>query len=86
MANTDREAKELLARAYREAEEIKGEGDREALKIYADAYSEDPEFFKFVKSLQVYSQIMDKNTTLVLSTDSELFEYLNSKELATGIK
>ena len=78
-ANTDREAKELLAEAYKEAEEIKGEGDREALKIYADAYSEDPEFFKFVKSLQVYSQIMDENTTLVLSTDSELFEYLNSK-------
>ena len=83
MANTDREAKELLARAYKEAEEIKGEGDREALKIYADAYSEDPEFFKFVKSLQVYSQIMDKNTTLVLSTDSELFEYLNAKELSS---
>lgn len=83
MANTDREAKELLAKAYKEAEEIKGEGDREALKIYADAYSEDPEFFKFVKSLQVYSQIMDKNTTLVLSTDSELFEYLNAKELSS---
>ena len=40
-------------------------------------------FFKFVKSLQVYSQIMDKNTTLVLSTDSELFEYLNAKELSS---
>jgi membrane protease subunit HflC len=80
-ANTDREVKELLAKAYKEAEEIKGEGDKEALKIYADAYSEDPEFFKFVKSLQVYSQIMDQNTTLVLSTDSELFEYLNSKEI-----
>ncbi len=80
-ASTDREAKELLAKAYKESEEIKGEGDREALKIYADAYSEDPEFFKFVRSLQVYSQIMDNNTTLVLSTDSELFEYLNSKEL-----
>ena len=80
-ANTDREVKELLAKAYKEAEEIKGEGDKEALKIYADAYSKDPEFFRFVKSLQVYSEIMDKNTTLVLSTDSELFEYLNSKEL-----
>ncbi len=80
-ANTDREVKELLARAYKEAEEIKGEGDRQALKIYADAYSKDPEFFKFVKSLQVYSQIMDKNTTLVLSTDSDLFQYLNSRKL-----
>jgi membrane protease subunit HflC len=85
-ANTDREVKELLAKAYKEAEEIKGEGDKEALRIYAEAYSEDPEFFKFVKSLQVYSQIMDKNTTLVLSTDSELFEYLNSKELTGGKK
>lgn len=85
-ANTDREVKELLAKAYKEAEEIKGEGDKEALRIYAEAYSEDPEFFKFVKSLQVYSQILDKNTTLVLSTDSELFEYLNSKELTGGKK
>jgi modulator of FtsH protease HflC len=85
-ANTDREVKELLAKAYKEAEEIKGEGDKQALKIYADAYSEDPEFFKFVKSLQVYSKIMDKNTTLVLSTDSELFEYLNAKELSSGKK
>jgi membrane protease subunit HflC len=84
-ANTDREVKELLAEAYKEAEEIKGEGDKEALRIYADTYSEDPEFFKFVKSLQVYSEIMDKNTTLVLSTDSELFEYLNSKKIADGI-
>ncbi len=85
-ANTDREVKELLAKAYKEAEEIKGDGDKQALKIYADAYSEDPEFYKFVKSLQVYSQILDKNTTLVLSTDSELFEYLNSKELTNGKK
>jgi len=85
-ANTDREVKELLAKAYKEAEEIKGEGDKEALKIYAEAYSEDPEFFKFIKSLQVYSEILDKNTTLVLSTESELFEYLNSKELAGGKK
>lgn len=80
-ANTDREVKELLAKAYKEAEEIKGEGDREALKKYAAAYGKDPEFFKFIKSLQVYSEIMDKNTTLVLSTDSELFEYLNSRKL-----
>ncbi len=80
-ANTDREVKELLAKAYKEAEEIKGEGDKQALKIYADAYSEDPDFYKFVKSLQVYSKIMDKNTTLVLSTDSELFEYLNKKDV-----
>ena len=71
----------MLATAYKEAEEIRGEGDRQALKIYADAYSKDPEFFKFTKSLQVYSEIMDKNTTLVLSTDSELFEYLNSRKL-----
>ena len=85
-ANTDREVKELLAKAYKEAEEIKGEGDKEALKIYAEAYSEDPEFFNFVKSLQVYSKILDQNTTLILSTDSELFEYLNAKKLTSGKK
>ncbi len=76
-AKVDREVKEILAEAYKAAEKLKGEGDRQALKIYAEAYGEDKEFFEFMKSMELYKEILDKESTLVLSTDSDLFRYLN---------
>lgn len=74
-AETDREATRIMAEAYREAEIIKGEGDKQAMTIYADAFGQDPEFFEFVKSLEVYRQIMQNKTTLILSIESPLFKY-----------
>ena len=79
-AQTDKEVSEILAKAYQEAETIKGEGDREAIRIYAEAYGEDPEFFEFLKSLEIYKDILRDKSTLVLSTESELFKYLDSHE------
>lgn len=76
-ALADRDAKEILAKAYKEAEEIKGNGDKEAIKIYSEAYGQDPEFFEFLKSLDIYQEVMRNNTTLIISTDSELFKYFN---------
>ncbi len=76
-ARADREVKEILAESYKQAEIRKGEGDRQALKIYAEAYGEDAEFFEFMRSMEVYESILGENSTLVLSTDSELFRYLN---------
>ncbi len=76
-ARADREVKEILAESYKKAEIRKGEGDRQALKIYAEAYGKDPEFFEFMRSMEVYETILGENSTLVLSTDSELFRYLN---------
>lgn len=75
-AETDREVSEILARAYKESEIIKGEGDRAAMKIYGEAYGQDQEFFEFKKSLETYEKILQSKSTLVLSTDSELFKYL----------
>jgi membrane protease subunit HflC len=80
-AETDKEVKEIIAAAYREAEIIKGEGDQNSIKIYADAYGKNPEFFQFLKSLEVYRDILKDKTTLVLSTDSELFRYLNPEKI-----
>ena len=79
-AETDREVAEILAEAYRAAETLKGEGDSEAMRIYAEAYGKDQEFFLFLRSLEAYEQVLDENTTVVLSTDSDLFRYLESME------
>ncbi len=80
-ADTDLTVAKMLADADKQAEIIKGEGDREATRIYAEAYSEDEAFFEFMKSLETYQEILKEKSTLVLSTDSELFKYLDSREM-----
>ena len=79
-AKTDKEAQDILSEAYKQSEIIKGQGDKEAMKTYIEAYGKDPEFFNFTKSLDAYEKILDENTVLILSTDSELFRYLNMKD------
>ena len=71
---------EILAKAYKESEIIKGQGDKEAMRIYAEAYGQDREFFEFKKSLETYEKILRSKSTLILSTDSELFKYLMTFE------
>ena len=70
--------KTILSQAYRQAQEIKGEADAEATKIYAGAYNKDPEFYSFVKTLEIYKNTLDKNTWLILTTDSDYLKYLKS--------
>jgi membrane protease subunit HflC len=72
-----KELQEIEAEAYRQGEVIKGKADAEAIKIYADAYNMDPEFYSFVKSLETYRKAVNSNTTLILSTDNELYRYLD---------
>jgi membrane protease subunit HflC len=74
----ERELKRIQSEAYRRAQEIKGEADARATKIYADAYNRDPEFYQFMKTLETYRTIMDKETWLLLSTDAEFLKYLKS--------
>lgn len=76
-AAADREAREIMARALKEAEIIRGEGDRQAMKIYTDAYMKDETFYAFTRSMDLYKKILGEKSTLVLSTDSDLFRYLN---------
>ena len=77
-AQTDKEVSEILAKAYQQSEQIKGEGDREAIRIYGDAYSQDHDFFEFSRSLALYKEILQGNSTLILSTETDLFLYLTS--------
>ncbi|MFO8057039.1 MAG: protease modulator HflC [bacterium] len=75
-AEADRKKQEILSEAYEKAEAIRGEGDAEAARIYAAAFSKDPEFYRFWRTLQSYDKILGQKSTLVLSDDSELFQYL----------
>lgn len=75
-AKADRERTELLAEARRKAEELRGEGDAKATQIYADAFTQDAEFYEFYRSLEAYRQSFNaKDDILVLEPDSEFFRY-----------
>jgi membrane protease subunit HflC len=76
IATTEKEKTIILADAYKSAEETRGEGEATALGIYAKAYSADPEFYEFLKTLETYKSVIDSSTTLVLPADSKLFELL----------
>lgn len=78
LGKVDKELKEILSGANKDSLIIKGKADAEATKIYGLAYSQDPEFFSFEKSLEAYKNIVGKNTSLVLSSDSELYQYLKN--------
>ncbi len=76
IGKTQRELERIQSEAYRKSEEIKGKADAQATKIYADTYSKDPNFYKFLKSLEALKATASKKQTLILSTDSEFYELM----------
>jgi len=72
----ERELKQITSEAYRLAQEIAGRADAEAADIYAAAYNADPEFYRFVKTMEVLKETLDEQTVLVLSTDNDFLRYL----------
>jgi len=82
-ATADREAVELVSDAQRESEVIRGEADAERNRIYAQSYGQDQEFFAFYRSLRAYQRSLRGDTsTMVISPDSEFFEYLKQDRVA----
>jgi membrane protease subunit HflC len=80
-ARADREVVEILAAAKKEAEILRGEGDAQRSATYADAYTRDPAFFDFYRSLEAYSTALDKSgTSMVLSPNSEFFRYFRDPD------
>jgi modulator of FtsH protease HflC len=75
-ANADRQKEEILSTAYKESETIRGKGDAEATRIYGDAYSQNPQFYKLTRTLESYKKILDDKTTIILSSDSDLLKIL----------
>ena len=76
-ALTEKDKTIILATAYKESQEIRGEGEAKALEIYANAFNKDPDFYEFTRTLEAYKKIIDKKTTLILPADSKLFKTLN---------
>jgi len=77
-ADVDREKTIILAEANRTANILRGEGEAQAIEIYSQALQTDPEFYAFQRSLEAYQVALTENTTLVLSTDDQLFRYLTT--------
>ena len=75
------EHEKIMADAHAEATTILGNAEAQAMAVLGKAYREDPEFYKFIRALDSYDLIIDKNTTLMLPADSELFKYLDSKSI-----
>ena len=80
-ADADKEATIVAARAYAESQKLMGEGDAQATAIYAKAFEQDAEFYGFLRTLEAYQKFLAQQTTLVLSSDSELFRYLASSQV-----
>ena len=76
LGQTDKEVAMIRSEAQRKAEIIRGKADAEATRIYNEAYSADPEFFAFSRTLESYGQSIGKHTTLLIGTDSDYFSYL----------
>ena len=75
-AEADRRREEIVSEAYKRAEETRGEGDAEAARIYGDAYSRNPQFYKLTRTLETYKKALDEQTTVILSSDSEFLKLL----------
>jgi membrane protease subunit HflC len=75
-AEADRERARILSEAERKAAEIRGAAEADAARVYADALGADPDFYRFVRTLEAYDEIIDENTTVVLPADSPLMKGL----------
>ena len=74
-SNVDKQAQIITAEAERDANVLRGEGEAEAIRIFAEALEQDPEFYRFQRSLEAYQKVFTENTTVILPSDSELFTY-----------
>ncbi len=78
-ADAERQREIILAEAYREAQKIKGEGDAGAARIYAQAFSKNPEFYSFYRSMEAYrSSFRNKSDVMILEPSSDFFKYLKN--------
>jgi len=76
----ERDLKKISSEAYRKAQEIRGAADAKSTAIYAEAYSKDPEFYAFWNTLESYKHSLPGRTTVLLSTESDYFQFLKSQK------
>ncbi|MEM7696772.1 MAG: protease modulator HflC [Verrucomicrobiota bacterium] len=81
IGNMERDLREIESEAYKTVEETRGKADAEATQIYADAYNSTPaaaDFYEFLRTMELYKEMLAGDSTVVLSTDSDLFKYLKA--------
>jgi membrane protease subunit HflC len=84
-SRADRERTVILAEAKRQAQVLRGDGDADSIRIYAEAFETDPEFFAFYRSMEAYrNALSDSDTTMVLSPESEFFRFFG--DIAGGAR
>jgi membrane protease subunit HflC len=82
-AIADKDKVVILADAYKKAELLRGEGDAEAARIYAEGFSQNPEFYEFTRSMRAYVETFEnKSDVMLIDANSDFLKYLNSKEIS----
>ena len=82
-AIADKDKVVILAEAYKKAELLRGEGDAEAARIYAEGFSQDPEFYEFTRSIKAYVETFEnKSDMMLIDANSEFLKYLNQKKIS----
>ena len=79
-AETDLEVTRITSDAFLKAQQMRGQGDAEALRIYADAFQQDPKFYEFQRTLEAYEKTLGEGTTVVLPLGTEFFKYLGKSK------
>ena len=82
LGTMEKELRQIRSEAYRQVQEIQGKADAEATRIYGQAYNQNPEFYAFLRTLESYKEKTNKNSVLILTTDSDFYQYL--KEATPG--
>ncbi|MBN2017781.1 MAG: protease modulator HflC [Candidatus Cloacimonetes bacterium] len=80
LGKMQRELDLIQSTAYQKAQEIKGKADASAIKIYANAYNKDPEFYEFLKTLETYERTIDSTNTIIMTTDGDYYKFLKKME------
>lgn len=76
LGTMEKELSQIRSTAYRQVQEIRGKADAEATRVYGDAYNRDPEFYAFSRTLEAYKEGQNKNSVMILTTDSDYYRYL----------
>ncbi len=83
LGNKERDLQKIESEAYKQIQKIQGDADAKATEIYAEAYNQSKQsvdFYEFIKTLETYEEVIESDTTMILSTDSDLYRYLKNSE------
>ncbi|QCB45404.1 protease modulator HflC [Hydrogenophaga sp. PAMC20947] len=76
LGTMEKELRQIRSSAYRRVQEVRGKADAEATRVYGEAYGADAEFYAFSRTLEAYKEGQNKNSTVILTTDSDYYRYL----------